>query len=222
LIARFCQAIKPDFWQPKPVHIRQLQQWVRRVDSLQRMRRQECNRRGSSSNAEVINSIDKIVAFLDEQIIHAKAAIERIIVEHNDLQKKRMLLESIPGVGEVTISVILAFFGEPHDFDSAKEVSAFLGLNPRQNQSGSSINGRARISKTGDSSLRKALYMPALTAMKHNPTIRLFSENLLSRGKAKMAVVVAAMRKLVHIAYGVLKNGKPFDPAWESKKLCIN
>ena len=135
---------------------------------------------------------------------------------HNDLQNKRELLESIPGIGEATIGVILAFFGDPSDFSSAKEISAFLGLNPRQNQSGSSVNLRTRISKTGDASLRKALYMPAVVAMRHNPTIRPFSQNLLQRGKSKMAVVVASMRKLVHIAYGVLKNGKPFNPAWQN------
>jgi transposase len=137
-------------------------------------------------------------------------------VAHNDLQNKRELLESIPGIGDATIGVILAFFGTPSDFSSAKEISAFLGLNPRQNQSGSSVNSRTRISKTGDSSLRKALYMPALVAMRHNPTIRLFSQNLLQRGKSKMAVVVASMRKLVHIVYGVLKNGQPFNPAWQN------
>ncbi len=222
LIARFCQAMKPVLWQPKPAHVRELQQWVRRLDSLQRMKRQESNRRGSSNCEGVVKSLDDHIAALEHQITLAKNTIERIIVEHKDLQHKRLLLESIPGVGEATIGVVLAFFGEPSDFSSAKEVSAFLGLNPRQNQSGTSVNGRTRISKTGDSSLRKALYMPALTAMKHNPTLRIFAQNLLNRGKAKMAVVVAVMRKLVHIAYGVLKHGKPFDPAWESQKLCKN
>jgi transposase len=222
LIARFCQAMKPDFWQPKPAHVRELQQWVRRLDSLQRMKNQETNRKGTANCFGVIESLNETIAILSQQITLAKKAIERIIVEHNDLQQKRVLLESIPGVGEATIALVLAFFGEPKDFGSAKEVSAFLGLNPRQNQSGSSVYGRTRISKTGDASLRKALYMPALVAIKHNPTIRIFAQNLLNRGKTKMAVVVAAMRKLVHIVYGVLKNGKPFDPAWECQNLAIN
>jgi len=220
LIANFCSAMNPPLWKPKPAHVRALQQWVRRLESLQRMRRQECNRRGSCNNDGVKNSLDEHIAALDRHIIAAKESIERLIMEHDELRDKRILLESIPGIGDVTIGLILAFFGDPQDFNSAKEVSAFLGLNPRQNQSGSSVNHRTRISKTGDASLRKALYMPAMTAMRHNPTVHQFSQNLLKRGKTKMAVVVASMRKLVHIIFGVLKNKKPYDPSWENEILC--
>jgi transposase len=219
LIAQFCLAMNPPLWKPKPEHVRELQQWVRRLESLQRMRRQECNRKGSCNSISVKESLDEHIQALDKQISAAQARIERIIVENEDLQSKRNLLQSIPGVGD-TIGVVLGFFGNPEEFGSAKEVSAFLGLNPRQNQSGTSLNQRTRISKTGDASLRKALYMPAMVAMRHNPMIREFSQHLLLRGKPKMAVVVASMRKLVHIIFGILKNAKPFDAAWDSKKMC--
>ena len=215
LIAQFCQAMKPTLWKPKPPHIYELQQWVRRLESLQRMERQENNRLLSCVSAGVRESLADHIGTLREQIKLAKKTIAQIIGSHDDLQTKEVLLQSIPGIGDATVALILAFFGNPQEFGSAKEVSAYLGLNPRQNQSGSSINRRTRISKTGDSALRKALYMPGLVAMRHNPIIHTFAQNLLDRGKPKMAVVVASMRKLVHIAYGVLKNGQPFDPAWE-------
>ena len=68
------------------------------------------------------------------------------------------------------------------------------------------------MSKVGNSNLRRYLYMPALAAMFHNPVIAALRERLLARGKEKMVVVGAAMRKLLHIVYGVLKSGRPFDP----------
>lgn len=219
LIAQFCQALKPNLWQPKPQHVRQMQQWVRRVDSLQSMRQQEYNREETTSLQEITQVIDGHIGYLDKQIVFAKSMIQQIITKHPDLQEKQKLLESIPGIGEATTGRILAFFGEPKDFDSGRAVAAFLGLNPRQHQSGSSVRGRTRISKTGDSRVRKSLYMPALVAMKHNPTIKAFCEKLRLKGKQKMVIVIAAMRKLVHIIYGVLKNGMPFDPEWEAIKV---
>ena len=90
-------------------------------------------------------------------------------------------------------------------------MAAFVGLNPKPRQSGSSVRGVGRISKTGDANLRRAFYMPALTAMRFNPIIKNFTERLRSTGKSKMVIVIAAMRKLLHIIYGVLKNGTAFN-----------
>lgn len=98
-------------------------------------------------------------------------------------------------------------------FDNAKQYAAYIGLNPKQYTSGTSVKGKTRISKTGSSALRHALYMPALTAMQYNPTIRLFSQRLKQNGKKGKAIVCAAMRKLIHIIYGVLKSGSPFRAA---------
>lgn len=140
-----------------------------------------------------------------------KRAIKEHIDNHPDLRHKRDLLSTIPGIGDTTITQILTFLADGR-FRRAKQVAAFLGLNPRQHTSGSSVRGKARMSKTGDSRLRVAFYMPAIVAMRFNPVIRAFSQRLLANGKPKMLVVGAAMRKLAHIAFGVLKSGRPFDP----------
>ena len=79
---------------------------------------------------------------------------------------------------------------------------------------GTSVRGKGHISKTGDSRLRQAFYMPALTAMRFNPVLKAFAERLRQRGKTGKVVVVAVMKKLVHIIFGVLKSQKPFDPKW--------
>ena len=210
LIAYFCQAMQPDLWQPTPLHIQELQQWVRRLDSLIANKIQENNRLDEASDNVAIN-ISTHVEFLDKQIKEVEKLISNHIKRHQDLNDKSKLLASIPGIGEKTIAKVLAFLGNVGDFDSAKQVAAFVGLNPKPRQSGSSVRGVGRISKTGDSDLRKAFYMPAVTAIRFNPIIKDFAKRLSSAGKSKMIVVIASMRKLLHIIYGVLKNETPFD-----------
>jgi transposase len=85
---------------------------------------------------------------------------------------------------------------------------------PREWRSGSSVRGRVRLSKIGNARLRRALYFPAITALRCSTFFQEWAAGLRQRGKCKMSVIGAAMRKLIHIAYGVLKTGKPFDPQW--------
>lgn len=209
LIARFCRSNRPPGWCPLPVEIRQLQALTRRLDALNEMQRMEENRL-ESANSAVADSVSSTHSFLKEQIKLIKKAIREHIDQYPDLREKRDLLQSVPGIGEATIAQFLGFLTA--NFKRAKQVVAFLGLNPELHESGSSVRGKARMSKTGDSRLRAALYMPAIVAMRYNPIIMEFSSRLLSAGKPKMVIVGAAMRKLVHIAFGVLHSGKPFDP----------
>ena len=118
---------------------------------------------------------------------------------------------SIPGIGDNTSATLLAFISPFERFHSAKQLVAYAGLNLRIRQSGQWA-GKSPIAKAGNILLRKALYMPALTAKRYNPVITAFCNRLLARGKRPMQVIIAAMRKLLHIAYGILKSGQPFDP----------
>ena len=95
---------------------------------------------------------------------------------------------------------------------SARHLAAYAGLTPRERTSGTSVRRQARLAKTGKSRLRRALYLPAIVAMRHHPAIRALAERLRARGKRPMVIVGAARRKLVHLIYGALKSGKPFDP----------
>ena len=162
------------------------------------------------SNIVAIN-IKSHIEFLDQQIEEIEELIKNHIEKHKDLNDKSNLLDSIPGIGKRTIAVVLAFLSGIENFDSVKQVVAFVGLNPKQRQSGTSVRGTSRISKTGKAELRKAFFMPAIVSLKCNPIIKKFSERLSDAGKPKMVVVIAAMRKLLHIIYGVLKNETPFN-----------
>jgi transposase len=91
-------------------------------------------------------------------------------------------------------------------------VVAFIGLAPRETVSGTSIKGKPRLCKIGHARLRKALYMPAVVSIRYNPVITVFYRRLKNKGKNGKLIVCAIMRKLVHIIFGILKSGKPFDP----------
>lgn len=211
LIARFCATMHPEPWQPLPAEVRKLRDLVRRLEALQEMRQQERNRLEAASGI-ILEQLERHLAFLDEEIRQTKAAINQHIDNHPDLKQRKRLLESIPGVGEATINVILSEFADIGQFRNAKALAAFMGVAPKVRQSGTSLRERGMMSKMGRKALRKAFFMPALVGLKHNPILIELKERLTAAGKPKMAIVGAAMRKLIHIIYGVLKNGRPFDP----------
>jgi transposase len=121
-------------------------------------------------------------------------------------------LVSVKGIGVLTAAKLLAEFRTVTAFSDVRQLVAYAGLNPRQRQSGSSVRGQSHISKTGRASIRAALYMPAVVAQRHNPILRAYAERLAQHGLCKLQVVVAIMRKLLHVVYGILKSGQPFDP----------
>ena len=114
-------------------------------------------------------------------------------------------------IGKTTAASILSEIPHIDRFESAKAIAAFAGLSPRHRQSGTSIHGRPRLCKTGNSRLRKALYMPAMVALRFNPALRIFAERLSAAGKHKLLIIGAVMRKLLVLAYGILRSGVPFD-----------
>lgn len=148
---------------------------------------------------------------LEAELEATRKAIHDHIDNNPDLKQRGDLLSSIPGIGEASIAHLLIALSEHHGFSHAKQVVAFAGLAPTLRQSGQ-WTGTTHIAKNGDALLRKALYMPALCALRFNPLIRTFSERLKANGKNGKAIACAAMRKLIHIAFGVLKSGRPFDP----------
>jgi transposase len=218
LIAGFCMERRPPGWHPPAPELRELQALVRRLDSLVEMRTMEENRLSSGIKVEAVRaSVEELISHLSEQIKRTERLIRDHIDRHPGLKKQRELLDSIPGVGEATAAALLAEVPDIKQYGSARQVAAFAGLVPRERQSGSSVRGRVRLSKIGNSRLRKALYFPAITALRCSPFFQQWAEGLRQRGKSKMAVIGAAMRKLVHLAYGVLKTGRPFDPEWVQK-----
>ena len=214
-IREYCELFKPQPWvPPSEAH--------RRLAELQTIRSgivagltEWKNRKGSGMVDSVAQSLaDVTISHFSSQLEAVDEAIAQTIDNDSGLRRKRDLLLSISGVGETLAGVVLAELPGPDVLRSSAEVVAYAGLNPRQHQSGTSIDRVTRISKIGTAVLRAALYLPAMSAMRYNPAVVALVARLKSRGRLKpKQIVVAAMRKLLVLCFGVLKTGKPFDPA---------
>jgi transposase len=213
LIARFCKAMQPRPWDPPTAAERRLKQLVRRRRALVEMRTQEANRLEAPGIESVRDSITALIAVFDQQIASIETEIQSTIDSDDDLRGKRDLIESISGIGEVTSSTILAETPHIEQFASSKALAAFAGVSPHIRQSGRSLSSTRRT-RIGKSAIRPALYMAALSALRCNPVIRTFADRLRKRGKTPMQIIVAAMRKLLVLVYGVLKTRCRFDPQW--------
>ena len=220
LLARFCAALAPERWVAPSPAVRQLRSLVERLQALKDMHQQELNR------LEAANASDDQLAkvYITEHVNYLEAAIKRLqsdiddhIAGQPDLRVDAQLLASIPGLGSVTVAKVLAYAGNVSRFDNAKALSAFAGVCPQQRLSGTSVKGRTLMSKRGHADLRKALYMPGMVAVRYNPLIKDMAARLKAKGMAPKAIIAAAMHKLTHLIYGVLKTRQPFDANWAKK-----
>ncbi|MBV9467685.1 MAG: IS110 family transposase, partial [Abitibacteriaceae bacterium] len=218
LIADYCRKEQPALWQAAAPEVRELVALVRRLHNLQEALVQEQNRLGQPGLSTAVRaSLKKSIRFLEKEV----ATLHRQIKVHVEQQPRpkadKKLLLSIPGVGEITAHELLGEMPEVQQFGSAQSMAAYAGLSPREHSSGSSVRKQTRLSKTGNSHLRRAMYFPAVSAVQWNPLVKAHYERLRAKGKGKMVCLGAAMRKLLMICYGVLKSRQPFDPHWSSQ-----
>jgi transposase len=214
LIRRFCEKMQPRSWDPPRPEMRELRSLSRHLESLQETRQQLLNQVEAARSKSVDKSLRTVVKQLAAEIKRISKLIEDHIDRYPDIKAMRDRLVSIPGIAQRSATKALAEIEDIHRFSSARELAAYAGLTPRNDRSGTK-HGKTRLSKTGSARLRKALFMPALTAKKYNPIIDRFCTRLARNGLSKMAVIGAAMRKLIHMIFGVLKSGKNFDPNHE-------
>lgn len=238
VIARFAMALRPRPWSPPAPHEEEMLGILRHGEAIKEMIQAEKNRLHaleatgpSTVNVQraVKNHIGLVLSlegFLEKQIDDLTGRLRKIAKEHPDLDENLKLLCSIPGVGEITAHTLLAEIGdirrfsfEAQDKSGVKQLVAFAGIAPAERQSGTSVRGKAMINKRGSRRLRKALYMPALVAVRYNSNVKELYQRLLSAGKKPICAIVACMRKLLHIAYGVLKSKKRFEPNWTNANL---
>jgi transposase len=212
VIADFCRTQQPPLWTPPSAAERELRALVRHLDDLKALRQAEKNRlEAKPDSVAVVRQIEQLIVVLDNQIADTIQRIRDHIDRHPDLKAQHDLLTSIPGLGDLTSFHLLAELGDLRRFTDVRQVVALVGLNPQQRQSGRSVHYTAGIARMGHSDLRAALYMPAIVAKHHNPVLKVFAERLANNGLKKKEVIVAVMRKLLHLAYGVIKSGRPFD-----------
>ena len=223
LIAEFCTKINPKASQQMPKWKYELKEYTRFSSKLIKERASLKVYLESVDILDIKTKVSTQIKCYDKQIAKIESKIKSIIASEPALKKECDLLTSIPGVGEkLAVTVLSELIQEdPSPLNSPKyskrKQSAHSGLAPSKRQSGTSVNGQARICKTGNSVLRKALYMPTLSAIRFNPIVSSFFHRLVSKGKSKMVALVACMRKLLVIMIGVLNTQKPFSQDWVSK-----
>lgn len=216
LIAHFCWTQQPQLWHPPTKEQQQLQEMVRYLEALLNMRQQEVNRRQAGVRSETIqDNLNQHIDFLEGQINALKQSIQDHLDQHPGLRQQAELLTSIPGVGDLTAARILSEVPDVSRFEKAGQLAAYAGLTPSLQESGTSVRCRSRLVKTGNGLLRKFLFFPAMVAIRYNPIIVALAQRLRAKGKSEMLIIGAAMRKLLHLCYGVLKSAQAFDPDYQ-------
>ena len=205
-------------WHPPSAATLQLMAVARRLEALTDMLTAEKNRLHAASLSSALPAL--VRRDIVRSIQNHERAIERLtqaaqefLLSDPTLARRFELLLSIPGFGVTSALHVLAELALlPASLDVRQWVAS-AGLDPRQHSSGSSVEKKPRISKTGNKHLRRALYMPALVAVRHQDHLRAFYQHLLARGKAKMQALVAVMRKLLHAIFGMFKHHQLFQGA---------
>jgi transposase len=220
LIADFCASQNPRPWQPVSEGKRQLQDLIRTRGFFLNQKKQ-CGNRLETADPISAQHLRQHRRQLDATIGKLEKQITDLLKIQPELARQVALAESIPGVGALTAAVAVAELPPIERLEHAGQAVALAGLDPRQKTSGSSVHTASRLSKMGSRLLRQTLYMAALTALRHNPIIRALGQRLQAKGKGGKRAVAAAMRKLLRLIYGVLKQGKPFDPNWEKRDRAV-
>lgn len=214
VIADFCKTQEPPVWTPPSDEQKKLRALVRHLEALKKSRTQQLNRLATCKDEEVQHSLQTLLDTINSEIEQIKQRINGFIDQHPDLRNKKELLESIPGIGHKTAVHILAEMYDIQSYENAKAVAADAGVTASHYQSGTSVRRRSKISRMGKAAIRAAMHFPAITAMRCNPVIQKLVKRLEARHKENAVIRVAVMRKLMHIAYGVIKNKQPFDAAY--------
>ena len=221
VLREFCERMEFVAWQPPRDEVLKLRAFARRISTLGDQRTRELNRlhavqASGEAVREVVNDIEVNLRHLERRMELLKAEALELMASVPDLKRALQHVVSVRGVAEASaIQLLGELLVLPADM-SARQWAAHAGLDVRYYRSGTSVERIPRISKVGNARIRRALYMPALVAVRHEPSIKGFFEKLTNRGKKPMVAYVAVMRKLLHAIYGMLKNDQDFD----GEKFC--
>jgi transposase len=220
VLCAYAQRMEFRPWQPPPAAAQQLQVVARRLGQLTAMQTEEKNRlhaltRSGDAPPAVLRDVRQELRALERRLSTLTREAQRLIDGASPLRRAYQHLTSIPGIAQTSAIHLLGELALlPPDL-TVRQWVASAGLDVRVVQSGSSVHTRPRLSKVGNARIRAALYLPALTALQHEPHVRAFHQQLVARGKAPQQAVGAVMRKLLHAIYGMFKT----DTAWNGARF---
>jgi len=211
LLADYCAQNHPPLWVPAEQALVQLRELEVRIAQVDEMIGQEKNRLEAGTESDLVRAdIEEHVAQLLVRKSHLRAAVRELVKADVVLKRKCEIVDSIIGIGEDSATRLVSLLRFER-FNNAKQAGSFVGLAPRQHQSGTSIRRHESISRMGSSEIRELLFFPAMVAMQHNPQLREFADRLKERGKAKKVVITAVMRKLVILATTLVRKDELYD-----------
>lgn len=210
ILAQFVEHMEPRLYQKTPAEQKEIKELTKLLDMLKAQLIQLNNQLHSTQGISARKALAKLVEHLEKEIAKIEKNIAELVVTNNAIHEQFKLLISIKGIGKLTAFRIIALMPHVSAFATAKQFAAYIGITPKQNQSGT-FAGRTTISRLGDSRLRKSLYMAALVAKNYNKALAQFVARLQQKGKKPKSIICAVMRKLAHIIFGVLKSKQPFD-----------
>ena len=223
-IAQFGLERKLDLWhRPKSIY-KNLQQLTRERDQIVFERAMVKNHlHAEKSEAEPNESsllrIKMRIKFLTGQEKEIKKEIGTWISKDANLKQEIENICTIPGIGQLTAVIILA---ETNGFElirNKRQLTSYAGLDVKEKQSGTSVKGKPRISKSGNRHLRKAMHLPGLTAVRWDENFRNLYARIVSKNGIKMKGLVAVQRKLLEMTYTVFKNKSPYEREYEVKRI---
>jgi transposase len=205
-------------WQPPSAEALQITALARRIHALTQQCTMEKNRlhavaATATTLRVIVQDLRRSVRSLETAIARLSREAHKILAATPALERRFRLLQSTPGIGPVSALQLLGELVLIPAHCDVRQWVAYAGLDPRHYQSGTSVHQKTRISKVGNRHIRRALYMPALTAVRVAPHLRAFYLHLQARGKCKMVALVAVMRKLLHAIFGMFKHNAPFEGA---------
>ncbi len=203
-------------WQPPSRLALHLCALARRLEAISDLCAAEKNRLHASQAAQALppsirQDLKRSIRFHQRAAQRLTREALKIISTDQKLQLRYTLLVTVPGIAPTSALRILAELVMISSDLDVRQWVAYAGLDPREYTSGTSVHKKVRISKAGNKHLRRALYMPALVAVQHQPQVRAFYDHLLARGKTKMQALVAVERKLLHALYGMFKHQQTYD-----------
>ncbi len=217
VMVRFAAERKPAPWTPPPAVYHELRQRLVVRDGLLGMRQQARNQLHALQQwpvqvASVLEQLDGVIGELDQRLASLEKEIATVLTDGDGAwASSAALLSTIPGIGLVTTAWLLVSTLNFSLCTSAEQAAAYAGLVPLQRESGTSVRGRAQLGHGGNGRLRTAMYLASLSATRYNPAIKVFYERLRARGKPMKVARCAAARKLLHMAWAVVRSGQAYE-----------
>jgi len=218
MIADYGYNQEPILFVPKPKECQQIVGFLNVIEDYLGIKTQNTNRLESlqfqpERQIEIIDSIKRINGQIDREIKVIEKMIHEVLIENNKDAYNHVM--SIPGIGKRTASAMIGYFNHFENFETAKQVSSYIGINPSPYSSGSSVRGRGSISKKGNGYLRKLLYMAALSASRSNEQCKNLYKRLLAQGKCKKVILIAIANKLLRQIFAIIKFRRDYSSNYE-------